>query len=201
MTKWPRHGHSKTRLAKDIGKQNALKIQQKMFFHTMSVSKYLSNKEIIDTSIAISGIGHKSSIRLCKEFDIKSFYLQGKGCLGERMRRQLILHQRQQKRHIKKSLIIIGSDLPNLCHLDIVKTISKLKNNDMVFGPSNDGGYWLIAFSKKFNPQNFLPFINIKWSKKNVLKNTIDNLSENIKIDYLETKIDIDNLDDIDQRG
>jgi len=203
MTKWPRYGSCKTRLSKDIGKSNALRIQNKMLNHTLSVSNYLKEQQITEISIAITGIGLNRVKRWCKDLGINNFYFQGKGCLGEKMKRQILKSQRNSKNHQKKNIIFIGTDLPNLSHMDIVKTIFKLKKKDVILGPSNDGGYWLIAFSQRFiSKNNYLPFINIKWSSNDVLKKTINNLSkQKIKIDFLNTKIDIDTLHDIDQRG
>ena len=202
MVKWPRFGNCKTRLSKDIGKKNALKIQKKMLCHTLSVSNHLREQKIVDISIAITGIGFNSSKRWCTDLGINNFCFQGKGCLGEKMKRQIFKYQRESRNFKNKNIIFIGTDLPDLCHMDIVKTIPKLKQKDVILGPSNDGGYWLIAFSQRFiSKNNYLPFINIQWSSNDVLKKTIDNLSQQkIKIDFLNTKIDIDTLHDIDQR-
>ena len=203
MVKWPRFGSCKTRLSKDIGKKNALKIQNKMLSHTLSVSKNVKERKIAEVRMAITGMGFNSSRRWCKDLGINNFCFQGKGCLGEKMKRQIYKSQRILGTYQKKNIIFIGTDLPNLCHLDIVKTISKLENKDVVIGPSNDGGYWLIAFSQRFiSNNNYLPFINIKWSSSDVFKRTIDNLNQQeINIDFLDTKIDIDTIYDIDQRG
>ena len=199
MTKWPRYGHCKTRLSKDIGKKNALLIQKMMLQHTISVAKSLFEKNILDISLAISGIGSNSSKRWCQNLGIKDFYLQGKGSLGERMRRQILRNKKNSLLNEDRPLIFIGTDLPNLCHIDLLQTLSKLKSSDVVIGPSNDGGYWLIAFSAGMLTNNlFHPFINIQWSSSNVLQKTIDNLKKgNIRIDYLSTKIDIDNIHDL----
>ena len=203
MAKWPRFGFCKTRLSKDIGKRNALRIQNKLLNHTLSVSNYLKEQGLAEISIAITGIGLNSSKRWCKDLGINNFYFQGKGGLGEKMKRQILKSRRDSKNFHKKNIIFIGTDLPNLSHMDIVKTISKLESKDVILGPSNDGGYWLIAFSERFiSKNNYLPFINIKWSSNDVLKKTIDNLSQKkIKIDFLDTKVDIDTVQDIDQRG
>ena len=202
MAKWPRFGSCKTRLSKDIGKNNALRIQNKMLHHTLSVSNYLKEKKIAEISIAITGIGYNSSRRWCNGLGINNFCSQGNGCLGEKMKRQIFKSERYLRPHRKKNIIFIGTDLPDLCHLDIVKTITKLEKKDIIFGPSNDGGYWLIAFSKRIiSKNNYLPFINIRWSSNDVLKRTIDNLNQQkINVDFLNTKIDIDTLKDIDQR-
>ena len=199
MTKWPRYGHCKTRLSKDIGKQNALLIQIMMLQHTILVAKSLFEKNILDISLAISGIGFKRSKRWCKQLGLKDFYLQGKGSLGERMRRQILKHQKHSFLNKDRPLIFIGTDLPNLCHIELLETIYKLKYSEVVIGPSSDGGYWLIAFSAKILSNNlFHPFIDIKWSTSNVLQKTIDNLNKiNLKIDYLNNKIDVDNIHDL----
>tara|TARA_Y100000589_G_scaffold331855_1_gene387475 strand:- start:2748 stop:3359 length:612 start_codon:yes stop_codon:yes gene_type:complete len=201
MAKWPRYGNCKTRLSKDIGKSNALKVQNKMLNHTFSVSKYLIREDISEICLAINGIGFKRGQQWCKQLGIANFSLQGKGCLGEKMKRQILKIQRCQKNNDLRNLIFIGTDLPNLCHLDIIETISRLENNDVVLGPSNDGGYWLIAFSKTFiYKHNFLPFIDINWSSEEVLKKTVENLNQKrLKVDYLNMKIDIDTVKDIYQ--
>ena len=82
MAKWHGFGRCKTRLAKDIGKTNAMKVQSMMINHTISVAKSLQKLKLIDVSIAISGLGRKNSSRWSKELGIKNFNLQGKGCLG-----------------------------------------------------------------------------------------------------------------------
>ena len=199
MTKWPRYGHCKTRLSKDVGKKNALLIQIMMLQHKVSVAKSLLEKNILDISLAISGIGFKSSKRWCKQLGLKDFNLQGKGSLGERMRRQILKHQKHSFLNKERPLIFIGTDLPNLCHLELIETISRLKSSQVVIGPSTDGGYWLIAFSAKILSNNlFHPFIDIKWSTSNVLQKTIDNLNKlNLKVDYLNNKIDVDNIHDL----
>ena len=68
-------------------------------------------------------------------------------------------------------------------------------------------GLFLIKFTrisnftgvKKCLTNNlFTPFINIKWSKSDVLQETIDNIAhEKIKLGFLKTKIDIDTISDI----
>ena len=46
-----------------------------------------------------------------------------------------------------------------------------------------------------------LPFINIRWSKENVLQNTLDNFAHTkLKYKFLDKKIDIDTIIDIENR-
>jgi len=202
MTKWHAFGRCKTRLSKDIGKNNSAKVQSVMTNHTISVAKSLQKIKPIDISVAISGLGLKNCRRWSRELGIKKFNLQGKGCLGERMKRQIIINKKFCTQNKIKNFIFIGTDLPDLCHLDLLNTIGELKHNDLILGPSNDGGYWLIGLSEKIISKYLnLPFIKIKWSKENVLKNTIDNFaSTNLKYKFLDKKIDIDTIIDIENR-
>ena len=202
MTKWPAFGRVKTRLSEYIGKQNSLAIQKQMLQHTLTVAKSLEKKNYLEISLAVSGMGLKSCKRWCKFLGIKNFNLQGNGSLGERMIRQIMLNQKQRSKK-KRDIIIIGTDLPDLCHRDLLNTISKIKNKDVILGPSNDGGYWLICFSKNLKNSNLLaPFINISWSNNEVLQKTIDNINlQKLKIGYLNTKVDIDIFSDIERRG
>ena len=202
MAKWHGFGRCKTRLSKDIGKSNSAKIQSVMTKHTISVAKSLQKTKLIDISIAISGLGEKNCRRWSKQLGIKRFNLQGKGCLGEKMKRQIIINKKFCTQNKIKNIIFIGTDLPDLCHQDLLNTIRKLQNNDLILGPSNDGGYWLIGLSEKIMSSHlYLPFINIKWGTENVLQKTIDNFASiKLKYEFLDKKIDIDTIFDIENR-
>ena len=201
MAKWHAYGRCKTRLSKDIGKISSANVQRKMTEHTILVAKSLEKKGLINISLAISGLGLKKSKRWSRELGIENFNLQGRGCLGEKMKRQILINKKFSHKKIK-NFIFIGTDLPDFCHMDLLNTLRKLKTNDLILGPSNDGGYWLIAFSEKLlSTDLYLPFINITWSSKNVLKQTINNLnSRELTHDFLHKKIDIDTLKDIEKR-
>ena len=202
MAKWHGFGRCKTRLSKDIGKSNSAKVQSVMTKHTIAVAKFLKEKKLIDISIAISGLGAGNCKRWSRELGIKKFNLQGKGCLGEKMKRQIIINKKFCTQNKIKKIIFVGTDLPDLCHLDLLNTIRELEHNDLILGPSNDGGYWLIGLSAKIISKHLnLPFINIMWSKENVIQNTIDNFAhKKLKYKFLEKKIDIDTIIDIENR-
>jgi hypothetical protein len=170
--------------------------------HTIAVAKSLQKTNLIDISIAITGLGKKNCRRWAKELGVKKFSLQGKGCLGEKMKRQIIINKKFCTQHKIKNIIFVGTDLPDLCHQDLLNTLRDLQQNDLILGPSNDGGYWLIGLSKKIISQHLnLPFINIRWGTENVLQNTIDNFaSTKFKYKFLEKKIDIDKIIDIENR-
>jgi len=203
MAKWHGFGRCKTRLSKDIGKSNSAKIQSVLTKHTISVAKSLQKTKLIDISLAIAGLGGGNCRRWSKQLGVKRFNLQGKGCLGEKMKRQIIINKKFCTQNKIKNIIFIGTDLPDLCHQDLLNTQRKLQNNDLILGPSNDGGYWLIGLSEKILSSHlYLPFINIKWGTENVLQKTIDNFASiKLKYEFLDKKIDIDTIFDIEIRN
>ena len=91
-----------------------------------------------------------------------------------------------------KPFILIGSDIPGINEDLISQAFYHLKNHDMVIGPTEDGGFWLIGFSNK--KKLSYPFNGIRWSTSNTLKDLITNLDK-ININYkTTTKLrDIDN--------
>ena len=202
MAKWHGFGRCKTRLSKDIGKSNSAKVQSVMTNHTISVAKSLQRNKLLDISIAISGLGGKNCRRWSEKLGIKKFNLQGKGCLGEKMKRQILINKKFCVQNKIKNIIFIGTDLPDLCHLDLLNTIKYLEQNDLILGPSNDGGYWLLGLSEKIISTHLnLPFVDISWSKENVLKKTIDNFaSTKLKYKFLDKKTDLDTIIDIENR-
>jgi hypothetical protein len=89
--------------------------------------------------------------------------------------------------------ILIGSDIPTLTTLKIEKAYGKLDQHDLVIGPSDDGGYYLIGM-KKYLPQLFR---NIPWSTNIVLDNTLKRANvDNLLSFQLPHENDIDFFED-----
>ncbi len=77
--------------------------------------------------------------------------------------------------------------------------IDLIQNNDMVLGPANDGGYWLIALSKKLvQPVADWPFSGIPWGSNKVLSKTLERAKgRNISFQLLTKQSDLDYLKDL----
>ena len=88
--------------------------------------------------------------------------------LGERM-----LHAIENGLRKAKKVILVGSDLPPLDRFYIDEANKALDAYDVVFGPTEDGGFGLIAtkivFSDMFNLVN--------WSSDSVLSDILRNLA------------------------
>lgn len=90
--------------------------------------------------------------------------------------------------------VLVGSDIPGLDKKIINRSFGRLKNNGAVIGPSKDGGYYLMGFTKA----GFCPaiFKGMKWSTGTVFAGTNAVLGKNkIKTAIMPVLQDIDDLE------
>ena len=178
LSRWPVLGSVKTRLAEELGIVKATQFARNSLNSTI---KKLQFDKRWNTLLAITP---GSFIKKKLKGEKNSFLIpQGKGDLGKRMWKI--------KKNILQPVIIIGSDIPEISKLNIIKAIKLLNSNDVVIGPSSDGGYWLIGFSGKKNI--LYPFKNIRWSSCHALEDTYRNINNlNISINFCDKLTDID---------
>ena len=91
-----------------------------------------------------------------------------------------------------EKIVIVGSDLYDLKPKHIEEAFHKLDNHDVIIGPAEDGGYYLLGM-KKSHPEVFK---NKAWGTETVRKNTLNDL-ENESVFLLEELNDIDTYDDL----
>jgi len=121
-----------------------------------------------------------------------SYYHQGGGDLGERMSRAF----RESFHSGMKHVVIIGTDSPDLKMALLQNAFDTLKDNDVVLGPTHDGGYYLIGFNSK----GFLPdiFKNIAWGRDTVFNDTMNILKKSRRTVHLLSQWhDVDTVDDL----
>ena len=201
MTRWHSIYRCKSRLSKRIGAFKAAKIQEKLTKHTIKVAKGIQEEGFADIKVAIDGIGIKAAKKWALKHKIENVVTQGPGNLGAKMRRQFLKTHSEKTitNKVPNSILLIGTDLPSISHFDLMQAIHILDKKEMVLGPSEDGGYWLIGLSKKLlNPVCLWPFSGISWGTDQVLKKTIQLATLN-QIDYqlLQIKNDLDDINDL----
>ena len=177
----PELGKVKTRLAKTIGDISALKIYNYLLNHTEKTIRDIRCDKAVYYSIKV----RQNDIW---DSSIYQKHLQKGEYLGVRMRNAF------KKAFTKdyKKVIIVGSDLYNLSPKHLETAFAKLEDNNVVIGPAQDGGYYLLGM-KTLNPQ---VFINKKWGTSSVFENTIQDL-KNESVFLLEELNDIDIYDDM----
>ncbi len=114
---------------------------------------------------------------------------QGPGGLGDRMTRIM--------RHLPKGpVVIVGSDIPDIRARHIEHAFRALGDHDAVFGPSADGGYWLVGLRRCPRVPDI--FRGVRWSTEFALADTRAHLSS-CSVALLETLDDIDDGADWDR--
>mgnify|MGYP006094210539 FL=1 len=91
--------------------------------------------------------------------------------------------------------ILIGSDIPSLPGSHITSAISRLDNADVVLGPTNDGGFYLIGI------RSTLPdiFSDVTWSTDNAFEQTAEGIrSKELMMSLIPPWNDIDTPEDLD---
>ncbi|PNQ75186.1 glycosyltransferase [Hanstruepera neustonica] len=173
-------GKVKTRLAKDIGNDAAFEVYKML----VSKTEQATNQIAIDKHIYFSDTNEKTGWH----HDFKT--IQQGHDLGERMKNAF-------KDGFEKgyqNIVLIGSDLPDISEELINKSFEVLKTSDTVFGPAEDGGYYLVGMKQLH--ENL--FKNMPWSTSRVFEETMNVLeSQSISVGLLETLNDIDTLEDL----
>lgn len=166
----PADGKIKSRLAADIGDENTLVIYEALLEHTSDVSKsmmaqrkcyykeHISNNDIFDD-------GHfEKSIQKGQDFGEK-LYNAAKVSFGE----------------WANKVIIIGYDCYELNAGIIEEAFRALDKNDIVIGPSQDGGFYLLGMNDL--PKDLL--LNKEWDHENVILDMLLEIKKENKTHYL----------------
>lgn len=184
FTRNPVMGKVKTRLAKTVGDQTALDIYTFLLDRTVEVTKPVTAAKFVYYSEEI------------KEEDIwnTSGYtkkLQEGAHLGTRMLNAF--KETFEADADYESILIIGSDMYDITPDHINDAFRQLENNEVVIGPAEDGGYYLLGLT------SLIPeiFENKAWGTSTVLKDTLAQLT-NKKIHLLERLNDVDVYEDIE---
>ena len=91
-------------------------------------------------------------------------------------------------------VIVIGSDIPEIAPDSVYEAFRSLEGADAVFGPSPDGGYWLIGL-KRLRKHPPTLFRGVRWSTEHALADSVDTMP-GWKIAYAECLADIDRVSD-----
>lgn len=181
FTRNPELGKVKTRLAKTIGEQSALNIYNFLLNHTETVIRNIDCDKAIYYSVKVrdNDIWDPS---------LYSKHLQQGKDLGKRMYNAFL----DAFSEGYKKVVIVGSDLYDLQPKHIENAFRKLDSYEVVIGPAEDGGYYLLGM-KTIHSQ---VFTTKEWGTSTVFENTINDL-QNESVFLLEELNDIDVYVDI----
>jgi uncharacterized protein len=176
MAKVPVVGGTKTRLAHEIGTGAATRFARQA---TAALLQRVTRDPRWQTILAVAPDAAVAS--RCWPSGIVRVR-QGRGDLGQRM-------QRIMARMPPGPVVIVGTDIPGITPALIAAAFRRLGRNDAVFGPAEDGGYWLVGMRRR--PRLLRPFTDVRWSSEHALADTLANL-EGRTVAFLATLNDVD---------
>ncbi|WP_266368404.1 TIGR04282 family arsenosugar biosynthesis glycosyltransferase [Tellurirhabdus rosea] len=178
----PIEGQVKTRLARRIGPEKATDIYRHLLTHTQQVVAALTLPLPTELRRTVCYADFVNENDLWNGFDKK---LQADGDLGTRMQQAF----REEFEAGAERVLIIGSDCLDLKVRHVQEAFMELADNEVVFGPATDGGYYLMGMSR------FIPgiFENKPWSQPTLLRQTLAELdTQKVQYGLLETLSDVD---------
>lgn len=126
---------------------------------------------------------------LCEDQSVE-FVKQVKGGLGEKLDHALAWCSA----HGATSITIIGSDAPTLTPRHLEQARFYLKKADVVFGPTFDGGYYVVS-CRAHHPSLFE---RVAWSTKRTLHDSIAQARQlGLSVKTLEFWYDVDYIEDV----
>ena len=184
MARYPEVGKGKTRLAQSIGAESTYQLYQ-AFLQDLARRFAGWKYEVIwaYTPPDQDFLAYANTLLPEPEVPMRAVPQQGPD-LGARLY-QVFQTTAQQK---FTQTILIGSDSPQVRREIILQAQQGLEHADVVLGPAEDGGYYLIAMRQPYDV-----FSGIPMSTDVVLEKTIEKAhQQNLKVHLLETLFDID---------
>lgn len=161
LAKAPLPGFAKTRLIPALGAQGAADLAHRMLEHTLhkALAANVGQVEVCVTPPAADPVWKKFRVSQLVQWSD-----QGEGDLGQRMARAA-----QRVLDGGESVLLIGTDCPQLGPDHLLRATSGLGRADAALIPTFDGGYALLGLNR-FHPALFT---GIAWSTDTVAAETL----------------------------
>ena len=189
MARYPEVGKTKTRLARTIGHDETVRLYQA--FLTDLAQRFAGQLYDLHWAYTPAEVDYYAFVATlapaCAQH-MQCFPQQGAD-LGARLLNVFKwTHARQFER-----TIVTSSDSPQISREIVAQAREALHEADVVLGPAEDGGYYLIAMRKPYDV-----FSSVPMSTSVVMQRTIE-LAErqNLSVRLLEPLFDIDELPDL----
>jgi rSAM/selenodomain-associated transferase 1 len=182
MVKEPRPGQVKTRLAREVGAVDAA------WWYRHQVARLLSRVRDPrwQTVLAVSPDVEGMRSRVWPPRFARA--PQGRGDIGARMARLLAGGP-------PGPVCVIGSDIPGVDRRAIARAFRALEAADTVFGPAEDGGFWLVGLKRvrSVPPQLFR---GARWSSAYALRDALQTLPDH-RVAFCDRMRDVDTIRDL----
>ena len=193
LARYPRLGEVKTRLVPPLTADEALGLHDRLARHTLRSMLALSatgesrvevRTDAAFTRVAYDWLGRGFSARY-----------QGEGDLGDRIR---LAFGESFARGMDR-VAVAGSDCPRMTAGHLREALALLDGVDVVLGPAQDGGYYLVALDKKSAKQSVpVLFSDVAWGTAAVMERTLAICEEHgLTWALLEPLPDVDRSEDL----
>ena len=187
FVKAPKAGRVKTRLGREIGMGRAAALFRRMIAATLAEARKGQWRKIIAIDPPAEMFGWRALWP--GEFERLA---QASGALGARMGAAM--------RAVPSGpAVMIGADAPGLRATHIRAAFKALGRADAVFGPAEDGGYWLIGLARRKSAPRL--FSDVRWSTPHALADTLASLPASFQTEYLPVLRDLDEAQDLAATG
>lgn len=183
----PVAGKSKTRLGESIGEEQAAGVYARILFTYLG--NLIRTEAIRDVKYTLSVTDDESLNFFQAAYPEFRVVKQISGGLGKRMKASFddVFSLGAE------AAVLTGSDIPLLDSTWIVKAFDRLKHNEVIFGPADDGGYFLIGMQRP----GWDVFQDISWSTEIVLNQTQERTAVlGLKSELLPGTFDIDTVEE-----
>ncbi|RMF88603.1 MAG: glycosyltransferase [Nitrospinota bacterium] len=185
--KYPEPGKVKTRLGKEIGFDRAAALYGWLL--QQNLSRLLHPPPPFSLFLFYDPVVPLVAYR--RWLGAYSFVPQEGRDLGERMYQAFDYLFARGFGHV----LLVGSDIPRLDQSLIRQAFALLRHHDVVLGPAEDGGYYLIGLRPPPLPSLFH---EIPWSTSTVLEQTLERVRQAcLSCRLVEKRRDIDTVDDL----
>ena len=187
VAKQPSAGQTKTRLCPPLSGEQAADLYECFLRDTLGIMRLVPNVRRVIGYLSENGEGYFHNLAP----DMERIRQNG-ASLGERLDQLL---NAALENGAEKALVM-DSDSPNLPPDYLVMAFEQLDRADVVLGPTEDGGYYLIGM-KKPNPHLLL---DVQMSTSHVLSDTLELArASGVSVALLPSWYDVDTIVDLER--
>ena len=188
MAKEPRVGSTKTRLCPPLTPEEAAAISEALLLDTILL---ISGVDLLDLAIAITP---PESRPYFERVVPQETILIPVVCADIGECQSIALNHLLKMGYQK--VFALNADSPSLPAAYIQGAINSLDDHDLVLGPTDDGGYYLVGFKK----HHAGIFIDVDWSTDRVLSQILSKAQElELAVDQIPIWYDVDTGEEIYQ--
>lgn len=187
FSRYPVPGRTKTRLVPFLGPVSAADLQRHLTERTFHAARFAAGRLGAAVEVNFDG-GTGAEMR--RWLGSGALYSpQSPGDLGQRMETAF----RRAFQDGCRRVVLFGSDIPGLSAKVLEQAMDRLRDRDVVLGPSTDGGYWLIGLNRHADLFRGMP-----WGSRDVLAQTLSRV-EGLRLSagLLDFLTDIDTPEDV----